>query len=324
MNRIGVLTSGGDAPGMNANVRTIVRTACARGVEVIGIRNGYAGLLEESMAAMTSASVGGIINRGGTILGTARCEEFVQPEGRAKAAAILAKHGIEGLVVCGGDGSFRGAHALWEEHHVPVVGTPGTIDNDLAGTDFTIGFDTAVNTALEAIDRIRDTAESHRRTFVVEVMGRNAGFIALSAGIGGGADIVLVPEVEPDVKAILQILQERHEMGKRFSLAIVAEGVSIEGFLGGGSLIHILKREGLDARLTVLGHQQRGGSPTALDREIASLLGAAAVEELLRGGTDKMAGYVSGKPQFSNLDYTWKFKKPLDMTLYNLVHEMAI
>jgi len=323
MDRIGLLTSGGDAPGMNANIRAIVRTAMARGVGVVGIRNGFAGLIEEDVVEMDSASVGGIVNRGGTILGTARCAEFMEPEGRAKAAETLRKHAIEGLIVCGGDGSFRGAHALWKEHGIPVIGTPGTIDNDLAGTDFTIGFDTAVNTALEAIDRIRDTAESHRRIFVVEVMGRHAGFIALATAIGGGADAVLVPEIPPDMPAILAMLHERFEMGKRFSLVVVAEGVTIDGYPGGGSLGHILKKEGLDCRVSIIGHQQRGGAPTALDREIASLLGRAAVDELLRGGTDKMAGFVSEKVEFCNLEYTWQRKKPIDMDIYSFIQEAS-
>ena len=318
MDCIGVLTSGGDAPGMNANIRAVVRTAHRRGVRVVGIRNGYQGMIDNDMREMSSRDVGGIISRGGTILGTARCEEFMHEEGRAKAAENVRKQGVEGLIVCGGDGSFHGAHYLWKEQGIPVIGTPGTIDNDLAGTDFTIGFDTAVNTALEAVDRIRDTAASHRRTFVVEVMGRHAGFIALSAAIGGGADSVLVPEVTPDVPAILGMLHRRFQQGKSFSLVVVAEGAEIGGGLG---LSERLKQEGLDVRLSILGHQQRGGSPTALDREIATLLGCAAVGELLRGGTDKMAGYVSNHVEFSNLDYTWKYKKPLDMEMYNLVHE---
>jgi 6-phosphofructokinase 1 len=324
MDRIAVLTSGGDAPGMNANVRAVVRTATARGVEVIGIQRGYAGLMEAELTPLTSSGVGGIIGRGGTILGTARCEEFMHPEGRAVAARVIRDAGIEGLVVCGGDGSFHGAHALWQEHSIPVIGTPGTIDNDLAGTDFTIGFDTAVNTALAAIDRIRDTAESHRRIFIVEVMGRHAGFIALSVGIGGGADAILTPELEPDIPALVKVLHDRFERGKRFSLVVVAEGVELDGYPGGGSLKHILSDMGVDCRLSILGHQQRGGSPTALDREIGTLLGCAAVEELMRGGTDKMAGYVSGAVQFSNLDYTWKYQKPLDMEMYSLTHDMAI
>jgi 6-phosphofructokinase 1 len=324
MDTIGVLTSGGDAPGMNANVRAVVRTARCHGKRVFGIRNGYRGMLDNDISEMDSPSVGGIIGRGGTVLGTARCEEFRHPEGREKAAKILRSHGIDGLVVCGGDGSFHGAHALWTEQNIPVIGTPGTIDNDLAGTDFTIGFDTAVNTALSAIDKIRDTAESHRRIFVVEVMGRNAGFIALSVGIAGGADAILVPEIPTDVDALLKMLEERNQRHKQFSLVVVAEGVDIGDLKGGYSVMHTMEQAGLETRLSILGHQQRGGSPSVLDREIATLLGSAAVEELLRGGTDKMAGYVSGSVQFSNLDYTWLYQKPLDMAKYRLTHDMSL
>ena len=323
MDCIGVLTSGGDAPGMNANVRAVVRTACAHGKKVFGIRNGYAGMLDDDIFEMDTRSVGGIIGRGGTILGTARCAEFREPEGRERAARNLRDRGIEGIVVCGGDGSFHGAHALYREQGISVIGTPGTIDNDLAGTDFTIGFDTAANTALQAIDKIRDTAESHRRIFIVEVMGRNAGFIALAVGTAGGADAILVPEMLPDVPGTIEMLRERFDEGKRFSLVVVAEGVEIDTYKGGGSFMYEVREAGLEARLSIIGHQQRGGSPTVLDRQIATLLGAAAVEELLRGGTDKMAGYVSGRIQFSNLDYTWLYQKPLDMAQYRLLHQMA-
>ena len=318
MDCIGVLTSGGDAPGMNANVRAVVRTACKRGLRVFGIRNGYQGLIDDDMQEMSSSDVGGIIDRGGTILGTARCLDFMEPEGREHGAENLRKRGIEGLVVCGGDGSFRGAHTLWKEQGIHVIGTPGTIDNDLAGTDYTIGFDTAVNTALEAIDRIRDTAASHQRTFVVEVMGRHAGFIALSTAIGGGGDAVLVPEVTPDIPEIISLLHKRVSQKKRFSLIVVAEGAENGGGLG---LTEVLKKEGFDVRLSILGHQQRGGAPTALDREIATMLGCAAVGELVRGGTGKMAGYVSNNVEFANIDYTWKYKKPLDMSMYDLINE---
>ena len=324
MQRIGVMTSGGDAPGMNANVRAVVRTGVSRGVQVFGIRDGFAGLISDEIIPMTSPSVGGIIGKGGTILGTARCEEFRDPAGRAKAAQTLRKHGIEGIVVCGGDGSFRGAHLLWKEHNIPVICTPGTIDNDLAGTDYTIGFDTAVNTALEAIDRIRDTAEAHRRTFIVEVMGRHSGFIALATGIGGGADAVLVPEIPPDIPRIISMVERRFAAGKRFSLIVVAEGVVIDDFPGAGSVAHILKKHGLDCRVSIIGHQQRGGAPTALDREFASLLGKEAVEELLRGGTDKMAGIVGKRVEFCDLEYSWREKKPIDMEVYRFISGAAI
>ncbi len=324
MDTIGILTSGGDAPGMNANVRAVVRAAKLHGRRVFGIRNGYQGLIEDDIVEMESSSVSGIIGRGGTILGTARCEEYRKEEGREKAARTLRDRGIEGLIVCGGDGSFRGAHELWKEQRVPVIGTPGTIDNDIAGTDYTIGFDTAVNTALGAIDKIRDTAESHRRIFIIEVMGRNAGFIALTVGTAGGAEAILIPEIEPDLDAVIRLLQKRNDHGKLFSLVVVAEGVTIDDYQGGGAVMYEIKKAGLDARLSIIGHQQRGGAPTALDREIATRLGAAAVEELLRGGSDKMAGYVSGKVEFSSLDHAWLYHKPIDMQLYNLIQNMPL
>lgn len=324
MDTIGILTSGGDAPGMNANVRAVVRAARLHGKRVFGIRNGYQGLIEDDMVEMDSSSVSGIIGRGGTILGTARCEEYRKEEGREKAARILRDRGIDGLIVCGGDGSFRGAHTLWEEHRVPVIGTPGTIDNDIAGTDYTIGFDTAVNTALGAIDKIRDTAESHRRIFIVEVMGRNAGFIALTVGTAGGAEAILIPEIEPDLDAVIRLLKKRNEHGKLFSLVVVAEGVTVDTYHGGGAVMYEIKNAGLEARLSIIGHQQRGGAPTALDREIATRLGAAAVEELLRGGSDRMAGYVSGKVEFSSLDHAWLYHKPIDMQLYNLIQNTPL
>ena len=324
MNCIGVLTSGGDAPGMNANVRSIVRTAKAHNVRVFGIRNGYQGMITNNIFEMSSADVGGIINRGGTILGTARSEEFKTPEGRAKAAKNLRDREIEGIIVCGGDGSFRGAHALSTEQGIRVIGTPGTIDNDIAGTDFTIGFDTCINTAMGAIDRIRDTAESHRRIFIVEVMGRDAGFVALSVGTAGGADAILVPEIDPHVDEVLAMLKNRYDRGKRFSLVVVAEGVEIDGYKGGGAFMYEVKKAGLEARLSIIGHQQRGGSPTVLDRQIATVLGAAAVERLLEGGSDEMVGYVSGKVEFSSLDHAWLYHKSLDMKLYELIRDMSL
>jgi 6-phosphofructokinase 1 len=324
METIGILTSGGDAPGMNANVCAVVRAAKLHGKRIFGIRNGYQGLIEDDMVEMESSSVSGIIGRGGTILGTARCEEYRKEEGREKAARVLRDRGIEGLIVCGGDGSFRGAHTLWKEQRVPVIGTPGTIDNDIAGTDYTIGFDTAVNTALGAIDKIRDTAESHSRIFVIEVMGRDAGFIALTVGTAGGAEAILIPEIEPDLDAVIRLLKKRNDHGKLFSLVVVAEGVTVDEYHGGGAVMYEIRKAGLDARLSIIGHQQRGGAPTALDREIATRLGAAAVEELIRGGSDKMAGYVSGKVEFSSLDHAWLYHKPIDMGLYNLVQNMPL
>ncbi|TPW09593.1 MAG: 6-phosphofructokinase, partial [bacterium] len=288
MNQIGVLTSGGDSPGMNAAIRAAVRSASAREIGVIGIHDGFSGLLNGSMSPLTARSVSNIIQRGGTILGTSRCDEFLLPEGRALAARRLAEAGIEGLIVIGGDGSFHGANCLYEECRVPVVGVPGTIDNDIAGTDFTIGYDTAVNTALDAIDKIRDTAASHSRIFFVEVMGRSSGFIALATAIAGGAEEVILPEEQCDVTSICDRLLTGFGAGKSSSIVVVAEGDE----LGGAAEIARRVREILpvEAKVTILGHIQRGGSPTARDRVLASRLGSAAVLTLLGGRGGVMVG----------------------------------
>ncbi|RTI08480.1 6-phosphofructokinase, partial [Thermus scotoductus] len=278
MKRIGVFTSGGDAPGMNAAIRAVVRQAYALGLEVIGIRRGYAGMILGEMVPLGVRDVANILQRGGTVLLTARSQEFLTEEGRAKAAEKLKAAGIEGLVAIGGDGTFRGAMRLLEEHKVPVVGVPGTIDNDLYGTDYTIGFDTAVNTALEAIDRIRDTAASHERVFFIEVMGRSSGFIALDVGLAGGAEVIAVPEEPVDPKTIAEGLMESLRRGKSSSIVVVAEGAYPGG--AAGLLAAIQEHVRVEARVTVLGHIQRGGSPTAKDRILASRLGAAAVEAL--------------------------------------------
>ncbi|RTI10290.1 6-phosphofructokinase, partial [Thermus scotoductus] len=282
MKRIGVFTSGGDAPGMNAAIRAVVRQAYALGLEVVGIRRGYAGMILGEMVPLGVRDVANILQRGGTVLLTARSQEFLTEEGRAKAAEKLKAAGIEGLVAIGGDGTFRGAMRLLEEHKVPVVGVPGTIDNDLYGTDYTIGFDTAVNTALEAIDRIRDTAASHERVFFIEVMGRSSGFIALDVGLAGGAEVIAVPEEPVDPKTIAEGLMESLRRGKSSSIVVVAEGAYPGG--AAGLLAAIQEHVRVEARVTVLGHIQRGGSPTAKDRILASRLGAAAVEALA-GGT---------------------------------------
>ncbi|RTH04063.1 6-phosphofructokinase, partial [Thermus scotoductus] len=270
MKRIGVFTSGGDAPGMNAAIRAVVRQAYALGLEVIGIRRGYAGMILGEMVPLGVRDVANILQRGGTVLLTARSQEFLTKEGRAKAAEKLKAAGIEGLVAIGGDGTFRGAMRLLEEHKVPVVGVPGTIDNDLFGTDYTIGFDTAVNTALEAIDRIRDTAASHERVFFIEVMGRSSGFIALDVGLAGGAEVIAVPEEPVDPKTIAEGLMESLRRGKSSSIVVVAEGAYPGG--AAGLLAAIQEHVRVEARVTVLGHIQRGGSPTAKDRILASRL----------------------------------------------------
>lgn len=291
MKKIGVFTSGGDSPGMNACIRAVVRTACYNQLEVMGIMRGYQGMIENDIIPMNSRSVSNIIQRGGTILKTARSAEFLTPEGRKQAVQNLKAQGIEGLVCIGGDGTFRGAKVLYEEHGIPSIGTPGTIDNDVYGTDFTLGFDTAVHTALDAIDKIRDTAESHSRIFFVEVMGRKAGDIALWVGTAGGAETILVPEAKNDWPAIINMFRRSP---KSFSIVIVAEGDE------DGGAYEIVERiqqhlPDFDPRVTILGHIQRGGSPSAFDRVLGSRLGVAAVEALMKGELNKMAGVVNNQ-----------------------------
>ena len=283
MKRIAVFTSGGDSPGMNACIRAVVRAGLYYGLEVVGIRRGYKGMIENDFVVLDSFSVSGIIQKGGTILGSARSKGFLKPEGRAQAYANLKAWGIDGVVAIGGDGTFTGAKVFMEEYpDMPFVGTPGTIDNDLYGTDFTIGYDTAINTAMEAIDKIRDTADAHDRLFFVEVMGRDAGFIALRTGIAVGADAVLVPESRTDMDALAQSLTQRYNNKKTSGIVVVAEGDDA----GGAFKIAEELRGKIpydDIRVTILGHIQRGGSPTCMDRVLASRLGAAAVDALIRG-----------------------------------------
>ncbi|HID57164.1 TPA: 6-phosphofructokinase [Candidatus Poribacteria bacterium] len=314
--RIGVFTSGGDAPGMNACVRAVVRTGIYHGLEVIGILRGYAGMIKGEMVEMNLSSVSNIIQRGGTILKTARSEEFMREDGRAEAAKNLREWNIDALVAIGGDGTYRGASELSHEHGIPVVGVPGTIDNDIYGTDFTIGYDTAINTAMEAIDRIRDTAASHERIFFIEVMGRESGFIALEVGLGGGAEAILIPEVETDIDEMCRVLMRGRARGKTSSIVIVAEG-------NRSGRAHevaekVKERTGLDYRVTVLGHIQRGGSPTVRDRVLAGKLGSAAVDAILRGDFNVMVGEVNGKVNLTPLDMIWTHKKQVDLSLYKL------
>jgi 6-phosphofructokinase 1 len=290
---IGVYTSGGDAPGMNAAIRAVVRMAHSKNARVIGIRSGYSGMIASDFCPLDLRSVAGVIQRGGTFLQTGRCPEFLQRENRKIAFENLVKAGINALVCIGGDGSFRGAHALNEEFGIPVIGIPGTIDNDIFGTDFTIGFDTAVNTALEAIDRIRDTATSHNRIFIVEVMGRDSGYLALDVGIAGGAQEIFIPEEINDINASIQRLKDSIDAGKQYSIFVAAEGQKPGRAYDLCDAIK--KKTGLDAKVCILGHIQRGGSPTARDRVIASALGAGAVDAILRGESDKMAGIQNGK-----------------------------
>ncbi|MFD3005900.1 6-phosphofructokinase [Thermus tengchongensis] len=322
MKRIGVFTSGGDAPGMNAAIRAVVRQAYALGLEVIGIRRGYAGMILGEMVPLGVRDVANILQRGGTILLTARSQEFLTEEGRAKAAEKLKEAGIEGLVAIGGDGTFRGAMRLLEEHKVPVVGVPGTIDNDLYGTDYTIGFDTAVNTALEAIDRIRDTAASHERVFFIEVMGRDSGFIALDVGLAGGAEVIAVPEEPVDPRAIAEGLLESLRRGKSSSIVVVAEGAYPGG--AAGLLAAIREHVPVEARVTVLGHIQRGGSPTAKDRILASRLGAAAVQALAGGTSGVMVGEVEGEVELTPLKEAVERKKDINRALLALSRVLAL
>jgi len=321
MKKIGVFTSGGDAPGMNAAVRAVVRWLSAHEVEVVGIKRGYAGMIDGEFVPMTPRDVANIIQRGGTILRTARSKEFMTPEGRAKAAEQLAAAGIEGLVAIGGDGTFRGAIKFIQEHRIPTVGVPGTIDNDLYGTDFTIGFDTAVNTALDAIDRIRDTAASHERVFFIEVMGRHAGFIALNVGLAGGAEVIALPEVPTGPDEIAEQIRESEAKGKSSSIIVVAEGA----YPGGADTLMKAAQEiyPFDGRVTVLGHIQRGGSPTAHDRVLASRLGAAAAETLIAGTSGVMLGEVEGEIALTPLAEAVEKRKPINRSLYDLAGILA-
>ncbi|TAA69666.1 6-phosphofructokinase [Planococcus salinarum] len=319
MKRIGVLTSGGDSPGMNAAVRAVVRKAIFHEVEVFGIYYGYQGLLAGNIEKLEAGDVGDIIQRGGTKLFSARCEEFKTEEGQHQAIEQLKKHGIEGLVVIGGDGSYRGAMALTEKGF-PCIGVPGTIDNDIPGTDYTIGFDTALNTIIEAIDKIRDTATSHERTFIIEVMGRDAGDLALWAGLAGGAETILIPEVDFDMDDMIDRLQKGKKRGKKHSIIIVAEGV-----MGGNQLAEMIHgKVELETRVSVLGHIQRGGSPTGRDRVLGSLFGARAVEVLLEGTGGQAIGMKNH--QVVDYDMTKAFlgEHDTDMSLYTLSKELSI
>ena len=305
--RIGVLTSGGDAPGMNAAIRAVVRTGIYMGLEVYGIIRGYAGMVENDIIKMESRSVANIIQRGGTILKTGRCKEFFEVEGRKKAYANLKKHGINGLVIIGGDGSFRGAQVFSNEFDIPCIGVPGTIDKDIAGTDFTIGFDTAVNTAVEAIDKIRDTMDAHDRLFVIEVMGRDSGYIALHSGIATGAENILIPEKETDIEAILTALMEKERRQKLVNLIVVAEGK----FGGANEVAKVIKERLPDqeVRVCVLGHIQRGGAPSCFDRLIASRMGYAAIECLLEKRYNVFVGIVNNRMHYIPLNEAVKKKQ---------------
>ncbi|MFW6105377.1 MAG: 6-phosphofructokinase [Chloroflexota bacterium] len=321
MKRIGVLTSGGDAPGMNACIRAIVRSGTSRKLEVVGIRRGYRGVLEGDFVKLGPRSVANIIHRGGTFLETGRCEEMKTNEGIRKAIEILQRENIEGLITIGGDGTFRGAVALAEAGNVKVIGIPGTIDNDVYGTDYSIGFDTAINTALEAIDKIRDTCQSLQRPFFVEVMGRSRGFIALEVGIAGGAEEILIPEVETKIDQLCLDIKNSFDRGKRCSIVIVAEGDEAGGALKVAQQVG--ERLKLEYRICVLGHIQRGGSPTARDRVLASKLGAAAVDALSNSKSGYMVGELKGEIAFTPLRETWEKRNELDSDLLRLIKVLA-
>lgn len=321
MRRIAVLTSGGDAPGMNAAIRAVVRSADARGVDVYGVRNGYRGLIAGDLSHFNARSVSGILHLGGTTLGSARCDEFRLPEGRATAAKRLLMHRIEGLVVIGGDGSFRGADALSAESDIAVVGIPGTIDNDISGCDFTLGFDTAVNTALDAIDRIRDTAASHQRAFFIEVMGRRAGWIALYSAIAGGATEVLLPEHPTNIEDLQTRISDAFSMGKQYCLVVVAEGHEPGGaFAVAGALDEAITGA---HRVTALGHIQRGGPPSMRDRMLAARLGDAAVTALLDGQDRIMVGEVHADVVYTPLERSWSVVDTIPEELHDLMDRLA-
>lgn len=319
MKTIGVLTSGGDAPGMNAAIRAVVRTALYNKLRVLGIKRGFNGLIRGEIEEMDVASVGEIIHRGGTILHTARCDEFKTEEGLKKAYNIIEIFGIDGLIVIGGDGSFRGARDI-SKFGIPVVGIPGTIDNDIACTDFTIGFDTAVNTVLDALNKIRDTVTSHERVNIIEVMGRNAGDIALYAGLSGGADDIIVPEIPVNVDNICRILIEGKNRGKVSYILIVAEGTKNSFQLAK----EIEEKTGLEVRVTVLGHIQRGGSPTAADRILASRMGAYAVKLLISGKGNRVVAIRGSQIVDYDIDEALSMKKDFDCEMYELAKILSI
>ncbi len=320
--KIGVLTSGGDSPGMNAAIRAVVRTGLYYGLDVFGIVRGYNGMIEDDIFQMNSRSVANIIQRGGTILKTARSKDFFDHEGRKRAFANLEKRGINGLVVIGGNGSFTGALILSNEFGIPCIGIPGTIDKDLYGTDFTIGFDTAVNTAVQAIDKIRDTADAHDRLFIVEVMGRDAGYIALHSGIATGAENILIPEVHTSIEELIGSLSEKEKRKKLVNLVVVAEGHSSGG---ANEIAKYVKQHlpNLDTRVTILGHIQRGGSPSCLDRLIASRMGYYAVESLIEGRHNVMVGVMNSSMLYTPLEIAIREKQRISEDWMKMVKILA-
>lgn len=322
MKKIGVFTSGGDAPGMNAAVRAVVRTCIYNNIDAYGIYEGYKGLIEGNIKQLGSKDVSNIIQRGGTILKSARCKEFHSKEGRQQAYDNIKKYGLDGIVAIGGDGTFTGAAIFNKEFNVPFIGIPGTIDNDLFGTDNTIGYDTALNTVIEAVDKIRDTASSHNRLFLIEVMGRDAGFIALRSGIGVGAEAILIPETQTYINELVIKLDDSNKKHKESMIVIVAEGDDAGGAY---EVAEKLKEKcpNYDARVTVLGHIQRGGSPSAVDRVLASQMGNAAVNSLLNNQTNVMVGIINKKVVHTPFEKAIKHHQKLNTELLNLVEVLS-
>ncbi|QFT89860.1 6-phosphofructokinase [Bacillus sp. THAF10] len=319
MKKIGVLTSGGDSPGMNAAVRAVVRKAIYHNLQVYGIYQGYAGLMAGNIKKLELGSVGDIIHRGGTMLYTARSEEFKTLEGQQKGIEQLNRHGIEGLVVVGGDGSYRGAQKL-TQHGFPCIGLPGTIDNDIPGTDYTIGFNTALHTVIDAIDKIRDTATSHERTFIIEVMGRHAGDIALWAGLAGGAETIIIPEIDFKLEDVVGRIKSGQKRGKKHTIIVLAEGVS-----NGMDFAKLIEKEtNLDTRVSVLGHIQRGGTPTAFDRVLASRMGGHAVELLMNGKAGRAVGMEKNQLVDYSFDEVFAMPHHIDESMYRLSQELSI
>jgi 6-phosphofructokinase 1 len=319
--KIALLTSGGDAPGMNAAIRAVVRTALHYGFEVYGVRDGYNGLVLDDLEKFTRGSVANIIQRGGTVLGTARSNEFQTAEGMAQAKQVLVKHSIDALVVIGGDGTMRGAHEFARQFDVNVLGLPGTIDNDLFGTDFTIGFDTAINNALEAVDRIRDTAASLERLFFIEVMGRYSGFIGLAVGLAGGAEEVIIPETPTDINALAQKINESIKVGKKSNIVIVSEGDEAGNAFTIAQKVKDCINE--DYRVAVLGYIQRGGAPTANDRILASKLGFAAVERVRQNKFGCMVGEIDQKIVYTPFEETYTKKNKIDPAILKIIEILA-
>jgi 6-phosphofructokinase 1 len=321
--KVGILTSGGDSPGMNAAIRAAVRTALYHGLEVYGIHHGYQGMIEGDIYPMKTTDVSNIIQRGGTILKTARSKEFMTEEGMKKAYVQLQNNGIEGLILIGGDGTFRGATAFFKKYIIPAVGIPGTIDKDLAGTDFTIGFDTATNTAVEAIDKIRDTADAHDRLFIVEVMGRDAGYIALHSGIACGAEDILIPETKTNIDEVLNRIDQDERRKKTVHILVVAEGDDF----GGSKEVQARVQERfplLDVRSCILGHIQRGGAPSCADRVLASRLGHAAATALVEGRTQVMAGIVNGEVVYTPFSDAVKMHSEISQDMLEMIRVLSV